>query len=64
MIARRLLYSALVLLLLLHQDFWNWHAPSTTLGLPGGFVYHVAFCGVVSVVMALLLRLDRTTGGD
>lgn len=63
MIARRLLYAALVALLLLHQDFWNWQEPTTLLGLPGGFVYHVAYCGFVAVVMALLLRLDRTAGG-
>ena len=61
---RRLLYAVLGLLLLLHQDVWNWYEARMTLGLPSGFVYHVAFCGVVAVVMALLLRLDRTTDNE
>lgn len=61
---RRLLYAALALLLLLHQDFWNWNALSWTLGLPTGFLYHVVFCGIVAVVMGLLLNHDRRTGHD
>ena len=64
MIARRLLYAALVALLFLHQDVWNWYEPATLLGLPAGFVYHVAFCGLVAVVMALLVGLDRKARSD
>lgn len=62
--ARRLLYAALVLLLLVHQDFWNWYDTAKIFGLPSGFVYHVVFCVAVAVVMSLLLRLDRTIEPD
>lgn len=55
---RRLLLAAIVLLLVLHQDFWNWHQLSWFAGLPAGFAYHLGFCVVVSLVMALLLRVE------
>jgi hypothetical protein len=59
MMTRRLLYAALALLALLHQDVWNWDALRWTLGLPAGLTYHVGFCLAVSIVMAALVRLDR-----
>jgi hypothetical protein len=64
MTTRRLLYAALALLALLHQDAWNWDTLSWTLGLPAGLFHHIAFCLAVSTVMAALLRLDRTSDPD
>ena len=57
--ARRLLLAVLVLLLILHQDFWNWHQLRWVAGLPSGFLYQVTYCIVVAVTMAVLLRQDR-----
>jgi len=55
---RRLLYAALVVLFLLHNDLWLWDNASMWLGLPAGLAYHVAFCLVVAGVMGWLVRLD------
>ncbi len=55
-LTRLLLYLALVSLYLLHKDFWFWRNPMLLLGLPVGLVYHVAFCVVVAVIMALLVK--------
>ena len=51
--------AALALAIVLHQDTWNWHQLSWVAGLPAGFAYHLAFCFAVSILMALLLRLER-----
>ena len=53
---RCILYLALVALYLLHKDFWFWRNPMLLLGLPVGLVYHVAFCIVATVLMALLVK--------
>ena len=53
---KTMLYLALFLLFLLHNDLWLWEDPSLFIGLPVGLVYHIGFCGVVSVVMVLLVR--------
>lgn len=38
------LYVAIVLLTLLHQDFWLWDDPTLVLGfLPAGLAYHVLY---------------------
>ena len=46
----------IALLYLLRFDFWDWHSPELVLGLPIGLVYHVSFCFVVAIVLALYLR--------
>jgi hypothetical protein len=53
---RRLLYAALALAFLLHNDLWLWRDSGRVLGLPAGLSYHVGFCIAVSVLMALLVR--------
>jgi hypothetical protein len=53
---RRSLYAALVLLFLLHNDLWLWNDPRFVLGLPVGLTYHVVFCAVVTLLLALLVR--------
>jgi hypothetical protein len=46
-----------LLLLILHQDFWNWRAARPfILGLPVGLWYHVAYTLGAALLMALLVR--------
>ena len=60
-----LLYAALVVLYLLHNDLGLWNDPRLVLGLPAGLAYHIGFCIVTSVVLTLLVvhawpdHLDR-----
>jgi len=54
---RALLYAALVLLFVLHQDSWLWDDPRIVLGLPVGLTYHVVYCLVASLLLWLLVRL-------
>ena len=53
---RRLLYLALVLAFILHNDLWLWDDARSVAGLPVGLTYHVAFCLVVTCLMGLLVR--------
>jgi len=55
-VLRRILYAALLLLFLLHNDLWLWSDSRLVLGLPAGLTYHIGYCLVVSLVMALLVR--------
>jgi hypothetical protein len=50
--------TALVLIVIvLHQDFWNWTIKTRILGfVPIGLAYHAAFAVLASVTMALLVR--------
>ena len=50
------LYLALIALYLLHKDYWFWQNPTLVIGLPVGLAYHIAFCVVVTVLMALLVK--------
>jgi hypothetical protein len=53
---RRLLFAALVLAFLLHNDTWQWDDARTVAGLPVGLAYHVGFCVAVALLMGLLVR--------
>lgn len=53
--ARLLLYLALFVLYLLHNDLWLWNNPGLVLGIPAGLFYHVMFCIAASVLMALVV---------
>lgn len=63
-----LLYAALVVLYLLHNDLWLWNDSRLFLGLPAGLAYHVGFAVATSVVLTLLViyawpdHLDREGG--
>ena len=59
MVTRLLLVVAVALLLLLHQDFWNWRtARPLVLGfLPVGLAYHAAYCVAAALLMWLLTSL-------
>jgi len=51
---RALLYAALVVLYLLHNDLWLWHDSSLVLGLPVGLTYHVVYCLVAAALLGLV----------
>ncbi len=53
---RAVLYGALIIFFLLHNDLWLWDDSSNGLGLPVGLVYHIAYCLVAAGLMALLVR--------
>ena len=53
---RRLLYGALALAFVLHNDLWLWDDARLVAGLPVGLTYHVAFCLLVTAVLGLLVR--------
>ena len=55
-LVRRLLYGALVLAFVLHNDLWLWDDARLVAGLPVGLTYHVAFCLLVTAVLGLLVR--------
>lgn len=51
-----LLYGLLVLLFMLHNDFWFWETPQLVLGVPVGLLYHIVFCLVAMLLMATLTK--------
>ena len=52
---RWVLYAALVVLYLVHNDLWFWHDAQQVLGLPVGLLYHIGFCLAAAVLMFLLV---------
>lgn len=53
---RWVLSGLLVLLFLLHNDFWFWGTPQLVLGLPVGLLYHIGFCLVAALLMAAFVK--------
>lgn len=51
-----LLYAALLLLYVLHNDLWWWDDPQRVLGLPIGLTFHIGLCLASALVMGLLSR--------
>jgi hypothetical protein len=52
-----LLTLMVVLVYVLHQDFWNWHDRTLVLGfLPIGLAYHAAYSILAAIMMAVLVR--------
>jgi len=49
------LYGALFLAFVLHNDFWLWDDARMVAGLPVGLAYHVGFCLAVALLMWLLV---------
>ena len=37
----RILWLLVAVLVIVHQDFWNWHREDLWLGLPAGLTYHI-----------------------
>ena len=50
------LYLALFVLYLLHNDLWFWNDSRLVLGLPIGLFYHVCFIIVTALVLYLLVK--------
>ena len=50
------LYCLLVLLFLLHNDFWLWETPRLVLGVPVGLLYHIGFCLAATLLMAAFVK--------
>lgn len=51
-----LVYAAVVVLYVLHQDWWNWNDRSLVFNLPIGLLYQVGFCVLASFIMFCLVR--------
>ena len=51
-----LLYFILVVFVFLHNDFWFWRDARMILWVPVGFLYHVFYCVLASVLFFLLVR--------
>lgn len=59
---RRLAFLALLVLYLLHFDFWLWERSDLVLGLPIGLLYHFVYCLLVTAVLSLIVfTADRRT---
>jgi hypothetical protein len=55
---RALLTLAIILLFVLHQDFWNWNRLDLLLGfIPVGLWYHALYTIAVAGLMWLLVKL-------
>ena len=50
------LYSLLVLLFVLHNDFWLWDNAQIVLGIPIGLLYHIVYCFVATILMAIIVK--------
>ena len=51
------LAALLIVVALLHQDFWNWTDKSLVFGiLPVGLAYHAAYSCLAAVMMWLLVK--------
>jgi len=59
-----LLYAALLLLFVLHNDLWWWNDPQRVLGLPIGLTFHIGLCLASALVMGLLSRYAWPVGLD
>jgi hypothetical protein len=44
-----------IVLFVLHQDLWWWDNSQRVAGLPLGLAYHVAYCGLVSLLLVLVV---------
>ena len=54
--SRWILYIGLVVLFLLHNDFWLWDNPQRVIGLPIGLLYHIGYCIVAAILMMLIIN--------
>ncbi len=48
-------YTSVIILYVLHQDFWFWDDGTLVFDmLPVGLLYHVGYCIAASLILALL----------
>jgi hypothetical protein len=51
-------FLLILVVYLLHQDFWNWKKTDLIFGfMPVGLAYHAGYSVLASITMALLVRL-------
>jgi hypothetical protein len=50
-VMKRVLYIALVVLFVLHNDLWLWNDTRLIAGIPSGLLYHIIFCVAATLVM-------------
>lgn len=50
------LYLLLLVLFILHNDFWFWGTSKIVLGIPVGLLYHILFCLAASVLMFSIVK--------
>lgn len=67
--ARRWVYVAAVVLVIVHQDFWLWHDSRVVLGfLPVGLAYHAAYSLAAALWCVMAIKLawpaDREAWAD
>lgn len=55
-LVRWLLYVAIAVLYLLHNDIWLWDDARIVWGLPVGLLYHVGYCVAATGLMVLLVN--------
>ena len=60
---RRLLISLLILLVL-HQNYWLWDTEGSILGLPVNLLYHLTLCLLVTVALYVLVGRSWPTWYD
>jgi hypothetical protein len=53
---RWILYAAIIVLYVLHNDWWFWDDPAIVLGLPIGLTYHVGYNLAAAALLFLLVR--------
>ena len=57
MTKRKLIYLAILLLALIHQDFWLWDDPTLLFGfLPIGLAYHAFYSLLAALVWYLAVK--------
>ena len=68
---KKLIYGGLVLLAILHQDFWWWHDSTLVFGfMPIGLAYHALYSVVAGLAWYLVLtyawpsELERFAEGE
>lgn len=65
---RSLVFLALILFYLLHQDFWFWNDGRLILGLPVGYFYHIVYCLAAGGLMFMATRIlplkEEPAGAD
>ena len=59
---KRILFIVFVLLLLLHQDSWNWDNANLVLGfMPVGLFYHACYSLVAALFWGIVMKVAWPT---
>ncbi|MCX8238261.1 MAG: hypothetical protein OSB05_05510 [Akkermansiaceae bacterium] len=59
---KRIIFIVFVLLLLLHQDFWNWDNANLVFGfMPVGLFYHACYSLVAALFWGIVIKVAWPT---